>query len=441
MGRRVVGRRPRSCAQCRRPATHVPRQRATMRASLRRRIVLVTVLVCAAGGWATAQAPAAYAAASLTQSINAALGRCGMLGSGTSVLVWDTDSGRVVYSRLPYALRVPASNEKLVTSATALARWGADHCFTTSAMAGAAADADGVLRGDLWLHGGGDPLLTASGLKRLASAVRAAGVRSVTGRIVGDESLFDQARSVGSWQAGDSAYCGSLSALAVNEGWAGGAQPALAAARLFRAALAGAGVKVAGQAASGRAPDGAVTVAQLESPPLWRILMKMNKPSDNFIAEMLTKGLGRDFAGSGSTRAGLSVESAFLRSSGFTSRDFVLRDGSGLSPQDRLSTSTITRLLLLMDDRFDFQSYWGSLAIAGCDGTLAHRMRGTRAVGVLHGKTGTLSVASALSGYVTTRGYDGLVFSIVMNGAPLSTGAARAAQDQIGALLAASNLP
>ena len=408
-------------------------------AAVPRTLFLVAVLVWTTGA-ALAAWPAAAHATSLSSSIDAALARHGVLGWGTSVVVWDTTTGRIVYSRRPRDLLVPASNEKLVTSATALAKWGADHCFVTAALAGAEADAGGVLHGDLWLHGGGDPLLATGGLRRLAAAVRAAGVIRVAGRVVGDESFFDAVRSVSSWKAGDSAYCAPLSALAVNGGRAGGSRPALAAARLFRSALTAAGVKVSGGAASGRAPAGAVSVAQLESPPLSRVLSAMNKPSDNFIAEMLTKALGADFGGSGTTRAGLAVESSFLHSCGFTSSDFALRDGCGLSPRDRLSTLTITRLLLLMDDRFDFQSYWSSLSIAGKDGTLAARMRGTRAVGVLHAKTGTLSVASSLSGYVTDRGYEGLVFSILMNGAPLRTLAARQAQDEIGVLLASADL-
>lgn len=398
--------------------------------------------VLAAGFLALAALPAgALGSGSLSTGIDRALARHGMLGPGTSVLVWDTGTGRILYSRRPHAPRIPASNQKLVTAAASLARWGADHTFVTRALAASSVGADGVLRGDLWLRGGGDPLLTTRGLRRLAAAVRAAGVKRVGGRVVGDESVFDSARSVGAWRAGDGAYCGSLSALAVNGGRGAGGQPAVAAARLFRAALMSAGVTVNGGVAAGRSPAAAATVAELTSPPLWRVLMAMNKPSDNFIAEMLTKGLGRDFGGSGSTRAGLAVAADFLRSCGLRSRDFALRDGCGLAHGDRLSAWAVTRLLLFMDDRWDFQSYWTSLAVAGRDGTLASRMRGTRAVGLLRGKTGTLAVASALSGYVTTRGYEGLVFAIVMNGAPLSRYAARAAQDEIGALLAASDLP
>ena len=167
----------------------------------------------------------------------------------------------------------------------------------------------------------------------------------------------------------------------------------------------------------------------------------MNKTSDNFFAEMLTKGLGASFGGAGSTSAGVKVERAFLVSQGIHPQTFALTDGSGLSYADRQTTLDITDLLVAMAHSSEWPMFWRSLSVAGVDGTLAQRMRGSAAKGNLHAKTGTLTVASSLSGYV--KGADGawLAFSILMNKSPINVTAAHAAQDAIGVALARSRPP
>jgi PBP4 family serine-type D-alanyl-D-alanine carboxypeptidase len=164
----------------------------------------------------------------------------------------------------------------------------------------------------------------------------------------------------------------------------------------------------------------------------------MNKPSDNFYAEMLTKGLGAQFAGGGTTARGVKAEGAFLISVGVPAKTFRLTDGSGLSYYDRLTTLDITTLLTAMSQRSDWKAFWYSLSVAGVDGTLAHRMRGTVAKGNLHGKTGTLDNASNLSGYVLSANGEWLVFSLLMNKKAINVSAAHAAQDAIGVALARS---
>ena len=92
-----------------------------------------------------------------------------------------------------------------------------------------------------------------------------------------------------------------------------------------------------------------------------------------------------------------------------------------------------------MSKRADWTTYWASLSVAGVDGTLYDRMRGTAAQKNLHGKTGTLSVASNLSGYVRSENGEWLAFSMLMNRANwIDVGAAHAAQDAIGVALAHS---
>ena len=91
-----------------------------------------------------------------------------------------------------------------------------------------------------------------------------------------------------------------------------------------------------------------------------------------------------------------------------------------------------------MAKRSDFPVFWRSLAVAGVDGTLRYRMRGTSAAGNVHAKTGTLNAASSLSGYVTTANRHTLSFSILMNGSALPLTRAHAAQDAVAVTLARS---
>ena len=166
----------------------------------------------------------------------------------------------------------------------------------------------------------------------------------------------------------------------------------------------------------------------------------MNKPSDNFFAEMLTKGLGASFGGGGTTARGVKVERAFLVSLGIAAKTFRLTDGSGLSYDDRLTTLDITTLLRRhvaahrLAGLLELARRWPA-STAPC----RDRMRGTAAQKNLHGKTGTLTVASNLSGYVTSANGEWLAFSMLMNTrVRIDVTAAHAAQDAIGVALARS---
>ena len=115
-----------------------------------------------------------------------------------------------------------------------------------------------------------------------------------------------------------------------------------------------------------------------------------------------------------------------------------VRDGSGLSYQDKLTARAVLKILGAMAKRPDFPVFRRSLAIAGVDGTLKDRMRGTAAAGNVRAKTGTLNVASSLSGYVTAANGHTLTFSMLMNGRPVPSDKAHAAQDAVAVLLARS---
>jgi serine-type D-Ala-D-Ala carboxypeptidase/endopeptidase (penicillin-binding protein 4) len=392
------------------------------------------------------------AAAGLKDRIAATLTGFGMAGPGTSVAVYDLSARRPVYQLRPDVLRLPASNEKLVTSSAALAAWTATYRFSTQLFIDAPGpDARGVVAGNVYLRGLGDATLsTASFQERhygmetgdigdFVAGLQKLGVTRIAGRVVADDGYFDAARSVSTWRPSMTAYCGPLSALTLNEDAAadGGyvADPALTAAGALTKRLRAAGIPVVHAPARGVAPITASLAYTERSAQLSRVLAAMNKPSDNFLAEELLKGLGAGFGTGGTTAAGTAVAGRFLQSVG-VGGGFRIRDGSGLSYQDKLTVRVVLRILGAMAKRPDFAVFRRSLAVAGVDGTLKDRMRGTAAAGNVRAKTGTLNDASSLSGYVTTASGHTLSFSMLMNGHPVDLTRAHAAQDAVAVLLA-----
>jgi D-alanyl-D-alanine carboxypeptidase/D-alanyl-D-alanine-endopeptidase (penicillin-binding protein 4) len=393
---------------------------------------------------AAALLPAPAAAQSgLRASLDAA-----MRQAGPSSGAYVTDAGRPLYARRAATPRLLASNAKLFTTAAALGRLGAGATLDTRALS-AGAPADGTVTGNLYLRGGGDPGFGSAAFARraygsggasveaLAAAVRAAGVRRVSGAVVGDESLFDARRGGPASGYRPSIYVGPLSALSFNRGLSSASgrafqtNPPGFAAAAFDRALSRAGISVAGRPRAGRAPGGAVEVAKVSSPTLARIAARTNKPSDNFFAETLLKVLGARAGGGGTTAAGARQATAYARQRGAAVR---LVDGSGLARGNRASPRSVARLLHGMRSTPVFDAFFGSLAVAGREGTLARRMRGGAARGNCRAKTGTLTGVSALSGYCRTRGGRTVVFSFLMNG--VSPVSARRLQDRMAEAVA-----
>ena len=181
----------------------------------------------------------------------------------------------------------------------------------------------------------------------------------MTGRIVGDESAFDSRRGGPDSGFGISPYVGPLSGLAYNRGLSSesgrGYQanpPAFAAARLD-SALAKRDISVRGAPRAGKTPAEARVLATVRSPTMARLAALTNKPSDNFFAEMLMKALA-DQVGTGTTRGGARLAAAFARRIG--GRPAGLADGSGLSRGNRASPYRVTRLLLAMRKRDEFDA-------------------------------------------------------------------------------------
>ena len=350
----------------------------------------------------------------------------------SGVYVRDLDTGRTLFESKADVARVPASVEKLYTTSAALLRFGPDATLKTSVAGSGFLDPDGVWRGNLYLHGGGDPTLDRADLQALADDLVGQGILRVDGSVLGDETRFDALR--GSYDSGgayDSDMGGALSALALNRGFAKDGKPAAQAARQLAKVLRGDGIRVEGRSGVGTAPEDATQLASVDSLPMRDLIRLTNVPSDNFMAEMLVKDLGAQFGAGGTTVAGVAVVRSTLTSFGVHPR---IVDGSGLSRADRTTPREVVRLLETMHHQEVAASFESSLAVAGRTGTIRKRMRGTPAQDRCRAKTGTLIGVSSLAGMCTAAGGHTIAFAMLMNRAGVAR--AHSVQDRIAAAIA-----
>ncbi len=364
-------------------------------------------------------------------------------GSPPDTCVVVTNDGRIIGEQNAENPLIPASNEKIVTTALALDLFGPEHTFTTE-LRTSAAITDGVLAGDLYLVGGGDPFLSTDDwwaqfdtqdarfhtrLESLADQLVATGITSIEGSLLGDESLFDSART-GPWATRliDSRQSGPLSALAVNEGFQSWPavfegsffprvptdDPPSHAAAVFARLLGERGIAVSSTGA-GLAPPEAATLTQISSPPLSELVTHVNTYSNNFGAEILLKHIGLARSGVGSTEAGAAAMTAMLDERGLATTGTVLTDGSGLGENTRVTCRLLSSLLMAAGTDSVLAD---SLSIGGVRGSLIGRHVGTAATGNVYAKTGTLNNVTALSGIVHSPVEPGtsLVFAYIANG-------------------------
>jgi D-alanyl-D-alanine carboxypeptidase/D-alanyl-D-alanine-endopeptidase (penicillin-binding protein 4) len=343
-------------------------------------------------------------------------------------------------------MRPPASVEKLYTATTALELMGPTATLSTTVLGSGHLGAGGRWEGSLYLHGGGDPTFGSASfvashyglgttVSELAALVKAAGIRSVTGSVNGDESWFDSLRGEPASGYGfDPDLEGNLSALAFNRGASGSQRgahaPAAYAALQLRGALRAAGVSVHGGSAA-TAPAGAAVIATASSPTLATLLGLTLPPSDNFFAETLIKDLGALYGGAGTTAAGAAVVRSTIARLGLHPR---VLDGSGLSHSNSTSPHQVVALLSALAHSPLGTTLRNDLAVAGHSGTLAERMRHTPASGRCQAKTGTLIGVSNLAGYCQAQNGDILAFAFFTDG--IETGKAHTIQDNMTITLA-----
>jgi D-alanyl-D-alanine carboxypeptidase/D-alanyl-D-alanine-endopeptidase (penicillin-binding protein 4) len=354
-------------------------------------------------------------------------------GPASGAYVVDLSTGQVLFSANGAVGRLPASVEKLYTTATALLRYGPLATLTTWVLGTGYEDSAGVWHGTLYLKGGGDPTFGWAGFDRVnyggrgatiqrlvANLLRATGIKGIRGRIDADASHFDtRLGTPATGFAASSEVEGLLDGVAFDRGWATfdgsvyQSRPTLFAARQFATALRMAHTSVprGTRITAGRAPAGARVLASVQSPTIATLLQMTNTPSDNYFAETLLKDLGASFGGAGTTAAGVGVVHSFVSSRfGIDPR---FNDGSGLSYYDSTSPEQVVTLLA---DLAGNQSFTGSLATAGETGTLQYIDQGTIAQGHCRGKTGTLAAVANTAGYCQARDGHTLAFAFLVNG-------------------------
>jgi D-alanyl-D-alanine carboxypeptidase/D-alanyl-D-alanine-endopeptidase (penicillin-binding protein 4) len=247
------------------------------------------------------------------------------------------------------------------------------------------------------------------------------------------------------------------------------ARPALMFASMLRAALERRGVQIRGRAQSidarqrelSKLPFDAarlVEIARRESPPFSEIAAQTLKPSQNLYTELILRTLGKQSPPPPPTQTGAALGAAqpaptpdrrtsaqlgsavvrqFLGEAGVRDIEHLsLVDGSGLARQDLISAESSVALLTYMSRHRYAQVFRDALPVAGVDGTLRGRFKGSPAAGNLRAKTGTLANVSSLSGYVTSAAGERLVFSMMVNHYTDERLPRTSLMDQIAVLLA-----
>jgi D-alanyl-D-alanine carboxypeptidase/D-alanyl-D-alanine-endopeptidase (penicillin-binding protein 4) len=178
----------------------------------------------------------------------------------------------------------------------------------------------------------------------------------------------------------------------------------------------------------------------IHSPPLRAILPALLKPSQNQIAEILFKTLGLEKTGVGSADSGRVVLERQLAAWGAEPDGYLIRDGSGLSRYGYLSPETLVRVLDKVRADTAFHVFYDALPIAGLDGSLRNRVKGTPAAGKIHAKTGSVANARSLSGYALTADNHMLIFSLLANNWITSQAAVDSVHNRIAVMLASLEL-
>ena len=358
----------------------------------------------------------------------------GKLPASTNVgiIIYNPLTQDTIFQKNAFVSMTPASNTKLFTTATALSLLGGDFPLFTKIMTNDLNIKNGVINGDIFIKGYGNSTFTVSDLEVMVNTIKSKGIRKITGRIIGDDTYFDDVYFRGDWITDEVANVSlpPISAIVIDRNrevtykkirrrtksyTTNVSDPPLHAAKLLKEKLAAEGIEVGGICMKGETPGNAVTLA--ESKIILRNLISLiNKHSDNFLAECLFKTIGAESSKQqGNSFYSTQAITNFLEENGVYLKGSSILDGSGISRFDQVTPISIAGILEKMYfDIANFEDYYKSLSIAGVDGTLRNRFTGTSAENNLHGKTGTLDGISSLSGYLTTAKGDDLIISIIM---------------------------
>jgi D-alanyl-D-alanine carboxypeptidase/D-alanyl-D-alanine-endopeptidase (penicillin-binding protein 4) len=443
----------------------------------------------------------------LQENINHLLDDSLLSSSFVGIKIISLEDSTTLFSANSNKLFHPASNMKLVTTAAGLQLLGPQFNFVTSITTDGNVS-NGILEGNIYITGSGDPVLRTEHFDSLADAFRQRGITTISGNIIGDISYYDGLAWGSGWMWDDepTSDAAFITPLTVNDNCveisispgkrkgdlpqisieptttyfpiinngntsddttlpkldvtrvkgentfivqgrispAGITQqftlsvwkPELFFLELFKERLSEHGVSIHGtiRIDSGK---NLLPLFQIRH-PLDSVFHQINKQSDNLGAENLLKTLSANAYGEpGSALTGLSMVKRYLQSIGIDTTLMILADGSGLSSYNLISPDAMVKLLFEQyNNKQTFRLFYESLPIAGIDGTLKNRMKGSRAEGNVHAKTGSLTGVSTLSGYVKTLDGHLLAFSIMCNHFPGEIRSLRTLQNNIMEVLA-----
>ncbi|MBC8375607.1 MAG: D-alanyl-D-alanine carboxypeptidase/D-alanyl-D-alanine-endopeptidase [FCB group bacterium] len=438
------------------------------------------------------------------------------------IKVQYANTGEVFYERNAAKMFMPASNEKMYTTAAALCLLGPQYRYATDFVTNGNLDENGIINGDLIIKGSGDPSWSwrfydknyDSVMVKFVDSLKLNGVTEIKGDIIGDDNIFDD-QSLGygwSWDDETYYYAAQISGLSysenyidynlipdtlnlgspviiepnprttymnlrndlvtvssdtatrwnydrerqTNNAWFEGDyrvekgeaestitihNPTLFTVHVLKERLEEAGISVSGSPVDADDLTDSLDYEKTNllftyySHPMLDIISKVNRPSQNFIAEMLQKTLGAEYGEEGSSRAGRKVQMMFYDSLGMNIENLRLRDGSGLSRHNLVSPNTTVSLLEMMWEH-PYRSYFiESLPLSGLTGTIRKRMIGTVAEQNVRAKTGTIGYVSSLSGYTWTQSGEPIMFSIMANHFTIPTSQVRYIQDQVASII------
>jgi D-alanyl-D-alanine carboxypeptidase/D-alanyl-D-alanine-endopeptidase (penicillin-binding protein 4) len=367
--------------------------------------------------------------------------------------VWDLDADSCLFRHNECWRMRPASTQKVVTAIAALDLLGGNYQFKTalrysgtivpppalSDQSDNSAPSDssdnsplpqgevggGLLRGSLYLVGGMDPLFSDADIRTFADAVKVLGIDTITGSIYEDRTFRDADKWGEGWCWDDDNP--NLSPLLV-----GGKDEA--ASRLL-SALNAVGITVLGGIGQSAAPA-ATTLVATRTHDLADVLVPMMKRSDNWYAESLFYQIAHQQGGRGAgVKPARSYIDRLVTRAGADQKLIHVADGSGLSLYNYVTPDMEVQLLRYAAKKPEIiEKLLPSLPVAGVDGTLKSRMKGTKAQGNVQAKTGTVTGVSALAGYCTAANGHRLCFSIINMGIPKAK-VGRDFQDRVCALL------
>lgn len=373
----------------------------------------------------------------LTHAIDSLLEHPMFQRSQVAVLVYDLDGDSVLYDRGSLQLMRPASVMKVLTATTALDNLGAAHNFTTTlsyvgtierdsctqvadSLVAAETPSANVLRGDLYIRGGFDPLFGPEDMRAFMQALEQDDIRRIDGNIYADLSFKDTMKWGEGWCWDDKEA--TLTPLLYNGRDAFMTQ-------FFRALDAGGVVRPTDYSRiTDRSSSPAAVTLCTRTHTVSQMLTKMMKDSNNLFAESLFYQLAfprgaatsangvADLPNRTATRAA-EQEYELITRLGLSPGDYTVADGSGLSLYNYLTPQLVVRLLrYAWSTPSVLQALYPSLPVAGRDGTLKSRMKGTAAEGNVHAKTGTLRKVSTLAGYATAASGKHIAFCIFNQG-------------------------